>query len=67
MGLMSDQLCNEKSFRTLNILDDFNCKGLAIDTDVSLPVARVLRSLDQVIERRGKLAMIRIDNVLCFE
>ena len=28
---MSDQLWNGKSFRTLNILDDFNREGLAIE------------------------------------
>ena len=31
MDFMSDQLWNGKSFRTLNILDDFNREGLAID------------------------------------
>jgi hypothetical protein len=30
---MSDQLWNGKSFRTLNILDDFNREGRAIDVD----------------------------------
>ena len=33
MDFMSDQLWNGKSFRTLNILDDFNREGLAIDVD----------------------------------
>ena len=59
---MSDQLWNGKSFRTLNILDDFNREGLAIDVDFSLPAARVVRSLNQVIAWRGKPAMIRVDN-----
>ena len=44
---MSDQLWNGKSLRTLNILDDFNRKGLAIDVGFSLPAARVMRSLNQ--------------------
>ena len=67
MDFMSDQLWNGKSFRTLNILDDFNREGLAIDVDFSLPAARVVRSLNQVIAWRGKPAMIRVDNVLCAE
>lgn len=67
MDFMSDQLWNGRLFRTLNILDDFNREGLAIDVDFSLPAARVIRSLDQVIAWRGKPAMIRVDNVLCAE
>jgi len=35
--------------------------------DFSLPAARVVRSLNQVIAWRGKPAMIRVDNVLCAE
>jgi putative transposase len=67
MDFMADQLWNGKSFRTLNIIDDFNREGLAIDVDFSLPAARVVRSLNQVIAWRGKPAMIRVDNVLCVE
>ena len=62
MDFMADQLWNGKSFRTLNIIDDFNREGLAIDVDFSLPPARVVRSLNQVIAWRGKPAMIRVDN-----
>ena len=62
MDFMADQLWNGKSFRTLNIIDDFNREGLAIDVDFSLPAARVVRSLNQVIAWRGKPAMIRVDN-----
>ena len=62
MDFMSDQLWSEKTFRTLNIIDDFNREGLAIDVDFSLPAARVVRSLNQVIAWRGKPAMIRVDN-----
>ena len=59
---MADQLWNGKWFRTLNIIDDFNREGLATDVDFSLPTARVVRSLNQVIQWRGKPAMIRVDN-----
>ena len=52
MDFMADQLWNGKSFRTLNILDDFNREGLAIDVDFSQKAARVIRSLDQVIAWR---------------
>ena len=62
MDFMADQLWNGKSFRTLNVLDDFNREGLAIEVDFSLPSARVVRALDQIIQWRGKPAMIRVDN-----
>jgi putative transposase len=62
MDFMSDQLWNGRSFRTLNIIDDFNREGLAIDVDFSLPANRVVRSLDQIIAWRGKPTMIRVDN-----
>ena len=46
MDFMADQLWNRKSFRTLNIRDDFKNEGLAIDVDFSLPAARVAPSLE---------------------
>ena len=60
MDFKSDQLWNGKSFRTLNILDDFNREGLVIDVDFSLPAARVVRSLNQVIASRGFVAQIAL-------
>lgn len=59
---MSDQLWDGRSFRTFNVIDDFNREGLGIDVDFSLPAARVVRSLEQIIEWRGKPSMIRVDN-----
>ena len=59
---MSDQLWNGRRFRTLNVIDDFNRKGLGIDVDFSLPADRVIRCLDQIIAWRGKPSMIRVDN-----
>jgi len=62
MDFMADQLADGRSIRTLNILDDFNREGLGIDVDFSLPALRVVRSLDQIIEWRGKPDRIRVDN-----
>jgi len=62
MDFMADQLADGRSIRTLNVLDDFNREGLAIELDFSLPAARcplnaerVARSLNQIIEWRGTL------------
>jgi putative transposase len=62
MDFMSDSLADGRSLRTFNVIDDYNREGLAIDVDLSLPSARVIRSLEQVIEWRGKPAAIRCDN-----
>ena len=56
-----------RSFRTLNVLDDFNREGLAIEVDFSLPSERVVRTLNQVIAWRRKPLAIRVDNVLYSE
>ena len=62
MDFMADQLEDGRSFRTFNVLDDFNREGLGIEVDLSLPCGRVIRSLDQIIEWRGKPKAIRCDN-----
>ncbi len=62
MDFMSDSLADGRSLRTFNVIDDYNREGLAIDVDLSMPSARVIRSLEQVIEWRGKPATIRCDN-----
>ena len=67
MDFMADQLADGRSIRTLNVLDDFNREGLCIDVDFSLPAERVVRSLSQIIEWRGKPQSIRVDNVLYAE
>ena len=59
---MADQLADGRSIRTLNVLDDFNREGLCIEADFSLPAERVVRSLNQIIEWRGKPQTIRVDN-----
>jgi putative transposase len=62
MDFMHDQLEDGRSFRLFNVIDDFNREGLGIEVDFSLPSERVIRSLEQIIEWRGKPAAIRCDN-----
>ncbi|MEX2489772.1 MAG: IS3 family transposase [Pseudomonadales bacterium] len=62
MDFMSDALMDGRTFRTFNVLDDYNREGLGVDVDLSLPALRVIRSLEQIIEWRGKPAAIRCDN-----
>ncbi len=62
MDFMSDSLRDGRTIRTFNVIDDYNREGLAIDVDFSLPTERVIRSLDQLIEWRGKPISLRCDN-----
>jgi putative transposase len=62
MDFMSDALNDGRSIRTFNVIDDHNREGLGIDVDFSMPSSRVIRSLEQIIEWRGKPDAIRCDN-----
>jgi putative transposase len=62
MDFMHDQLSDGRCIRLFNVIDDFNREALVIDIDFSLPAERVTRSLNQVIEWRGKPVAIRSDN-----
>ena len=59
MDFMSDSLSDGRSLRSFNLIDDYNRECLAIDVDLSMPALWVIRSLEQVIERRGKPAALR--------
>jgi putative transposase len=45
---------------TSNVLDDVNREGPGIKVDFSLTALRVVRSLNPIIECRGKPATIRV-------
>lgn len=62
MDFMADCLEDMRTFRLLNVVDDFNREGLGIEVDFSLPATRVIRALDQIIEWRGPPSAIRVDN-----
>ena len=61
---MSDALWSGRRFRTFNVIDEFNREGLHIEVDTSLPAARVIRALNELVEVRGAPLSIRLDNVL---
>lgn len=62
MDFMHDTLTNGVSFRSLNIIDDFNREGLVITMDTSLTGKRVTKELDKLIAWRGAPEKIRVDN-----
>nr|WP_229802253.1 IS3 family transposase [Pontibacter akesuensis] len=62
MDFMSDSLASGSRFRTLNVIDDCNREALAIEVASSISSKRVIRTLEQLIDWRGKPAAIRVDN-----
>ncbi len=62
MDFMRDTLANGRRFRTLNVVDTVTRECLAIEVDTSLPGKRVVRVLDQLVERYGAPKRITLDN-----
>lgn len=62
MDFMHAQLADGRSIRLVNVIYDFNREALGIESDLSLPSERVIRSLKQIIAWRSKPLAIRCDN-----
>ncbi len=53
LDFMGDTLYDGRCYRTLNVLDEGNREGLAIEIDTSLPSARVVQVLEQLVAMHG--------------
>ena len=62
LDFAGDTLANGRGIRVLAIVDAFTRENLSLEVDTSLSSHRVTRSLEAVIERRGKPEAIRCDN-----
>jgi putative transposase len=62
MDFMGDTLATGRTFRLLNIVDDFSRECVVIDSATSIPGTRVVRVLDELAEVRGLPETIVIDN-----
>ncbi len=51
-----------RHFRTFNVIDDFSREALAIEVDLNLPAARVIRTLERIAVWRGYPTKLRLDN-----
>jgi putative transposase len=62
VDFMRDSLSSGRSFRTFNILDDYNREALWIEIDTSLPAERVIRCLEAIAAERSYPQRLRLDN-----
>jgi len=62
LDFMADALYGGRWFRTLNVIDEGNRQALGIEVATSIPSARVIRVLEQLIEMHGKPKALRADN-----
>jgi putative transposase len=62
LGELSDSLQFGKTFRSFNVIDDFNREALNITIDTSHNSRRVILELNQLIDSRGKPEPLRVDN-----
>ncbi|WP_414730539.1 DDE-type integrase/transposase/recombinase, partial [Xanthomonas vasicola] len=62
IDFMSDALWDGRRFRTFNVIDDFSREALAIEVDLNLPAARVIRTLERIAAWRGYPGKLRLDN-----
>ncbi len=61
MDFMSDALAGGRVIRSLNVIDNYNHKDLAVDVNLSMPSLQVIRTLEQIMEWRDEPAIIRCD------
>ena len=64
LDFMRDTLYDGRPFRTLNVIDEGNREALRIECGSSIPAARLVRTMTQLIEVYGKPYAIRLDNEL---
>ena len=62
MDFMADTLADGRTFRTLNIVDDFSRECVATEVGRSIPGAQVFRLLDRLARTRGLPRTVVMDN-----
>jgi putative transposase len=62
IDFMHDALYGGRRFRILNVLDEGNREGLAVEVGTSIPATRVVRVLSQLVALYGRPMALRLDN-----
>jgi putative transposase len=62
MDFMVDTLYDGRRFRTLNVIDESNREGLAIEIGTTLPSLRVIAVLEELVALHGAPQSLRVDS-----
>ena len=62
MDFVADTLGDGRTFRALNVVDDFSREAVAIEVGRSIPGSRVVRVLERAARARGLPSTIVVDN-----
>jgi hypothetical protein len=62
LDFMADTLADGRTFRTLNVVDDFTREAIGIEVGRSIPGARVVRVLERLTHARGVPRALVLDN-----
>ena len=62
LDVIHDTLYGDRRFRTLNVRDEGNREGVAVEVGTSIPAPRVVRALDQLGALYGCPQALRLDN-----
>lgn len=62
LDFMVDTLYDGRRFRTLNVIDESNREGLAIEIGTTLPSLRVIAVLEELVALHGPPKFLRVDN-----
>jgi putative transposase len=62
IDFMHDALLSGVSFRTFNVIDDYNREALCIGIDFSIDAEKVVQQLEEVARLRGYPSVLRTDN-----
>lgn len=62
MDFMQDTLADSRTFRLLNVVDDFSREAIEIEVSRSIPGERVVRTLERLRFTRGLPEVIVVDN-----
>jgi putative transposase len=62
LDFMADALYDGRPFRALTVIDEGNREALAIELGTSIPSARVIRVLDELVRLYGRPVRVRVDN-----
>ena len=62
MDFVSDVVAAGRRIRTLTVIDAYTRESLALEVDTSITGDRVVRVLEEIVERRGLPEAIQVDN-----